>query len=256
MEYLYIDAGSTNFLANPFSLGLQNVAFEHRFHLARAGLNYRFGGDESARASLVHPVFNWSGFYVGGTLGAGISTTQVDAIGLSGAAGSTGLNQTGFSGGAQAGFNVHLAPQWVAGIEGDINYLGIDRRYASWDDANPGFSRSFGLKTDAYGTIRGRLGYSTGPSLLYVTGGAAFVRLENSLTLELGNIRDTVSKTASGWTVGGGIETALGQQWSAKLEYLYIDAGRTDTVAQLWDGRFDNKFQIVRAGVNYRLGQP
>ena len=73
-----------------------------------------------------------------------------------------------------------------------------------------------------------------GLRLFYVTGGAAFVNfrtgLENSAAgLPAGSVitNDTRSETKAGWTFGGGTEVALDARWSAKLEYLYIDAGKS-----------------------------
>ena len=75
------------------------------------------------------------------------------------------------------------------------------------------------------------------------------------------------SSTRVGWTVGAGIEGAIGGNWTAKLEYLYIDLGNisgsfvTPIVAP--SGNFvtasynshvtDN---VLRVGVNYRWGGP
>jgi outer membrane immunogenic protein len=255
-EYLYIDAGDTSFVSNPFGL-TQTAAFDHRYHVIKSGLNYRFGGPDDGsllNASLIGPARDWSGFYVGGHIGLGISATQIERF--NGFLQNTDMNGAGFAGGVQAGYNWHLTPQWVVGVEGDIGYLGLDHTYDQWNEGFPGIERSFALKTGAYGTIRGRVGYSTGASLLYATGGAAFVRLDESLTLDALPQTQTVTKTASGWTFGGGIETALNSQWSAKLEYLYIDVANVDTQITLWSGQFDNKFQVVRAGLNYKFGGP
>ena len=66
----------------------------------------------------------------------------------------------------QGGYNWHFSPNLVAGIEGDIGLLRIKRSLVDFNDVE-----AFGVETDAYGTLRARLGYSNGPSLFYLTGG-------------------------------------------------------------------------------------
>ena len=132
---------------------------------------------------------------------------------------------------------------FFAGVEGDIGYLGIDHTFKEWLDP------TFVQKTDWYGTLRGRLGTSTGPALLYFTGGGAFVHVKNGFTYQFGT--DISSRVASGWAFGGGTEVALNDRWSAKLEYLYLDVGNAYHAAGGLDADFKSRFQIVRAGLNY-----
>ena len=96
--------------------------------------------------------------------------------------------------------------------------------------------------------------------MVYGTAGAAF-----------GNVRanfsnDPVSSaTEAGWTVGAGVEVALGRNWSAKAEYLFVDLAdgscTTDCAIANANGpaiipnvavKFDES--IVRAGVSYKFG--
>ncbi len=76
---------------------------------------------------------------------------------------------------------------------------------------------------------------------------------------------DIRSETKAGWTIGGGTEVALDANWSARLEYLYIDAGQSKrtsivTVPALFtlpvDSNFANRFHVVRAGLNYSFNAP
>jgi outer membrane immunogenic protein len=64
-----------------------------------------------------------------------------------------------------------------------------------------------------------------------------------------------------GWTVGAGIEGAIGGNWTAKLEYLYVDLGRVSgsftlppTTVPSFSSRITDN--ILRVGVNYRFGGP
>jgi outer membrane immunogenic protein len=196
--------------------------------------------------------YNWTGFYLG--VNAGIGASQTHSSFADFPANILDRSGTGFAGGIQAGFNWQFAPQWVAGIEGDIGYLGIKRSFP--DLAVPGIE--LGVKSDWYGTLRGRLGYTNGGSLFYATGGAAIVKVTNNSDDISTNNFASNSDTASGWVVGGGIETMLGGNWSAKAEYLYIDAGSQDVFnPSLADTvHFDNRFHIYRYGLNYKFGGP
>jgi outer membrane immunogenic protein len=140
---------------------------------------------------------------------------------------------SGFVGGVQAGYNFQNGP-WVFGIEGDIQASGADDTFAPWKFSNPWF-----------GTVRGRAGYALNNILFYGTAGLAFGELRGQ-TFGL-----TESHTTAGWTIGGGAEVGLTQNWSAKLEYLYIDLSTSQfAITGVSNGY---SASVVRAGVNYRF---
>ena len=194
--------------------------------------------------------YDWTGFYLGLNAGLGVAQSRGFSSQEDGAVDRGGI---GFAGGVQAGFNWQFSPSAVAGIEGDVGYLGISRSFLDLRD-----DVVLGARTSWYGTVRGRLGYASGPSLFYATGGAAFVNVKNSFDDSV--VLVSKSETSTGWTIGGGIETALGGNWSGKAEYLYIDAGRQDVFNPDVDGgvttRFDNHFHVYRYGLNYKFGAP
>jgi len=113
---------------------------------------------------------------------------------------------------------------------------------------------------DWFGTARARIGYGANGWLAYATGGYAFgrVALRGTATAGGGSASLTQNATPSGWTIGGGTELALGPNWSAKLEYLYVDLGTVNNtvvatgVASLTDSA-RIQMNVVRAGVNYRF---
>ncbi len=206
--------------------------------------------------------YDWTGFYLGGYYGGVIShaktQTPFSALGIH------DHNNSGVMGGVTAGYNWQFDRYWLVGVEGEIGYLGLDRTDTDWDD-----NTLVGVKAKWYGTARGRLGYVTGPSVLYGTGGAAFVNIENtfggqsSANNGIPFIAPTTnSSTRTGWTIGGGIETKLSQNWSAKTEYLYIDAGDTSFTANVFPPsapttvNFNNKFHVIKSGLNYKFGGP
>jgi len=78
---------------------------------------------------------------------------------------------------------------------------------------------------DWFGTVRARGGILVSPTvLLYATGGLAYGAINTS---EVIGILPGFSSTSTnvGWTVGAGIEGVISGNWTAKLEYLYVDLG-------------------------------
>ncbi len=110
---------------------------------------------------------------------------------------------------------------------------------------------------DWFSTLRGRVGYAAGPTLLYVTGGLAFADVDYSVSGTNGPTSFAMSNGSieTGYTVGGGLEWAFAPNWSLKSEYLYVDLG--DQTVTSPGGTFrsstDLDFHTVRAGLNYRF---
>ena len=181
----------------------------------------------------VTPAFSWTGFYAGinGGYGWGGSTS------FSAPLASSSFDTSGGLVGGTLGYNYQMN-QIVFGVEGDID--------ASWIK---GSSICGGLtcetKNSWLGTVRGRVGYAFDRFMPYVTGGAAFGDIKNTIT-PIGS----ASETRAGWTVGGGLEANLYGPWSAKVEYLYVDLGSGAPVA---GSSAEFKTNIVRAGLNYHF---
>ena len=120
------------------------------------------------------------------------------------------------------------------------------------------------------GTVRGRVGATVGPALLYVTGGLAYgqAQLNTNLVSALPfAFPASASVTKVGWTAGAGVEWAFAGNWSAKFEGLYYDLGTTTLVTGPTVGAgpvigfvrgkdFDLHGAIGRVGLNYRFGGP
>jgi outer membrane immunogenic protein len=264
-EYLFIDGGSTvSFLANPRGVAPGGVpstlsSFDHNYHVIKSGMNYRFGGDhdESFFAFFTAPPMpsdhSWGGFYAGVNVGGGQSLVNAPQVG--GFPGVTELNGTGFTGGAQVGYNLMnvFNPKWFVGLEGDIGALRIRASANNWFDAEAQFTEN----TSWYGTARARVGTTTGPALLYFTAGGAWVHFTDGFAATPGISGDLSSRTHGGWTIGGGTEVALDAHWSAKLESLYIDTGHTNHAVNppsAFGADFKERFQVVRFGLNYKFG--
>jgi outer membrane immunogenic protein len=182
-----------------------------------------------------------------GTLGSSVGTFPI-AI-PAGQEMAPGFDMNGFTGGFYGGCD-YQAGTWVFGIEGD--WSNVNKSGQTFDNttvdalgliaSTPGFTRTTAIGiggpftvTDRYGdvhemqerwyaTLRGRLGYAVDKWLLYATGGVAWARIDSSeFNILLPQIGVVQTDTRVGWTVGAGIEYAVGWGWSVRSEYLYID---------------------------------
>jgi outer membrane immunogenic protein len=258
-EYLFIDGGnSVNFIANPRGTTGVPASFDQNFHIIKTGLNYRFGGpsDEGFFAFITAPPMpsdhSWNGFYVGLNVGGGIS--NVNALQTGTFPGQTQVNGTGFAGGGQVGYNYILLRRWFVGLEGDIGALRIHAMMNDWFDEEAQFTAN----TSWYGTARARVGTTTGPALLYFTGGAAWVHSSDGFTpIPTAPTATLGSRTGLGYAIGGGTEVAINARWSAKVESLYIDTGHSIhqiSPPSAFGADVKDRFTVVRAGFNLKLG--
>lgn len=167
-------------------------------------------------------MYSWAGPYLGGNLGWNWGTVDNNAT-----------RPSGFVGGVQGGYNWQTGP-WVFGIEGDLQATGASDTFAPWKFSNPWF-----------GTVRGRAGYSFSNILFYGTAGLAFGELRG----ETFGLSET--HTNAGWTAGVGAEFGFAPNWSAKLEYLYVDLA--DSNFTITGNANGYRFGLIRAGVNYHF---
>jgi outer membrane immunogenic protein len=167
--------------------------------------------------------YSWAGPYLGGNLGYDWGSIDHNPT-----------KPSGFVGGVQAGYNWQSG-HWVFGVEGDIEATGAADTFAPWKFSNPWF-----------GTLRGRAGYALNNVLFYGTGGLAFGELRG----ETFGLSET--HTTAGWTAGVGAEVGLAPQWTAKIEYLYVDLSDATftTVTGVPNGY---RFGLLRAGVNFHF---
>jgi outer membrane immunogenic protein len=253
---------------------------------------------------IVCPACDWSGFYVGVNAGGSIGRDHTnDSIALNppGAFGAvapgvvnpisnTAYSQTlaGGIAGGQAGFNWQSG-KFVFGVEADWDWSGqrdnlqVNNWLASSTNVAPsGYIYNDEHKLNWLATVRGRLGWTTGNSLWYVTGGAAWGGVQSNYTFQAFNspffatnpaAANFGTSTKSGWTVGGGAETSLAwmgmNHWSAKIEYLYVDLGTTTNTfavpvpgspapggpsAYTVTSTSHIRDNLIRLGLNYRFG--
>jgi outer membrane immunogenic protein len=184
-------------------------------------------------------LFNWTGFYVGLNGGAAWGRSAIS---------NTGGVTTGPFGIEGWLFGGTIGANWqtgniVWGIEGDL----------SWTDIN---GTSFvncgsGCTTDVnwLGTLRGRVGFTGGAALFYLTAGLAGA----DIRIFSGNGVVSGRSTEFGWTAGGGIEFLVAPNWSLKGEYLYVDIGRAANGVPATTFANFVRLHILRAGLNWRF---
>ena len=245
-------------------------------------------------APVIVPVWSWTGFYVGANAGGGwqstdytTNLTNCNVLGVCGAGlvfgvpanqalGSalgtgSGGRSSGFIGGFQAGYNFQVSSV-VLGIEADWDYFKRSNSQGGTGIATTGDPLAVTNQSNSnwLATVRARGGLAWDRLLVYVTGGAAFSKIDYTqtmlTTLGTSSGTTTVSQSKAGWTVGGGLEYAFTNNWSGKIEYLYAqfyeEVSGVGALISTAPAGFSNVFtgatsefrdNILRAGINYKF---
>jgi outer membrane immunogenic protein len=193
------------------------------------------------------PSYNWTGFYLGaqGGYGWGDSSGTQNAGGTFFPVVPYAISPGGFVGGGHVGFNYQTG-SLVLGAEADLeaaNLSGLSTLSAF------GQTYFFNVTADTLASLRGRAGFAHDRWLVYGTGGVAWGHVTTPPL-------DTLNGWRTGWTAGAGIEYALFNGWSARLEYRFTDLGRVSHLDPTLNSVDDNtlSFHAVRAGVSRKLG--
>ena len=222
---------------------------------------------------------SWSGFYLGGHVGYGWSdfdgnmiytdATKGDGFDASGQT----IKAQGEIAGGQIGFNWQTG-SIVWGIEADASWSRIegDKQLLPYPNGYPKNGSpawEFSTNIDWLATVRGRVGYASGRTLIYATAGVAFAGVETNLDV-VGKGYDAYgskSENLVGWTVGGGVEWMLAQNWTFRAEYIYY---KFDDVGGILPGEQstsckspcphttdgfggDLDLHVVRGAINYKF---
>ncbi len=249
--------------------------------------------DMPVKAAPLAPVYDWSGFYVGGHAGYAwvdpaanfnpaaipfglpfvVSTaTSTPPFALS-------ISERGWLGGLQVGYNWQ-SRNWVYGFEADVSFPHLQGAASNnflvnttffGDPADFSGTFAFTHEIKLFGTARGRLGYAAGNWLIYATGGFAWARVESSIASTNFTAVNSVfpagfpagfagmassTDTMYGFAVGVGAEWALASNWWLRGEYLFIDLTSGGTPLSIPGASFtDTKLQInvARVGLSYRF---
>jgi outer membrane immunogenic protein len=208
--------------------------------------------------------FSWTGLYVGFNAGGGWGTSTWDGLPSS-------FSTRGALVGGQVGYNWQVA-QFVWGLEGDVDWSSVESSgftgcNTGLNGCDPstgtasctigGVAGTCGTSNDFLATIRGRVGFAVDRWMPFATGGAAFGNIRTTGPISqpnaagaVGFVGDDIAKV--GWTVGGGIEFALPvNNWTAKVEYLYVNLGSASVCSGCGNATFIEN--VVRGGINYRF---
>ena len=176
----------------------------------------------------VATVYDWGGGYIGinGGYGFGQSEWGSDPLNPSGNSSTGNFHVNGGLVGATIGVSGQWGA-WVLGVEGDFDWQGVKGTSGSpfctsliTSTAVAATAAGLSCRTASnwVGTLRARFGYAWDRVLVYGTAGGAGANLETSLSgLPVQN------NAEFGWTAGAGVEVALAENWTFKLEYLFVD---------------------------------
>ena len=181
----------------------------------------------------VATVYDWGGGYIGinGGYAFGQSDWGADPLNPSGLSSTGNFNVNGGLVGGTIGVSGQWGA-WVFGVEGDFDWQGLQGTSNSsfctslitsgLATVPPASAAGLSCKTASnwLGTLRARFGYAWDRVLVYGTAGGAGANVETALTG-----LPYQSSPAFGWTVGAGVEVALAEHWTFKVEYLFVDLG-------------------------------
>jgi outer membrane immunogenic protein len=173
------------------------------------------------------PPFSWTGIYLGGQIGYAWDNNNARLFFPTVLLSSLYFNNSpqGVIGGAHVGYNLQIN-QWVLGVEGSVDGTSLSKSVILSVAGTPATVIS---RADVQGSIRARGGVAFDRALIYATGGAVFTGIANNYSAFPPNpgflLQDSVSRTRAGWTVGGGVEYAVTNNWSVRAEYRYADFG-------------------------------
>lgn len=231
-----------------------------------SALGADLGSGVPLKAPPAPPPFTWTSCYAGGHIGGGWG--QKDLTDTTGALApftgftSVNLSTSGYVLGGQIGCDYQFAPTWVVGIEGAASGGHIGASTAvPLPLGIPGDGASFSQTTDFLTSATARVGYAWDHWLAYGKGGVALVGDKYSAVgTFLGTPYDYEGlESRLGWTAGVGVEWALWDDWSVRLEYDYYGFGqRNITFIDSISGNFGpenikQNIQVVTFGLNFHV---
>jgi outer membrane immunogenic protein len=212
-------------------------------------------------ASLQPAIYDWTGFYIGGNLGAGLVEDGVNQSATTATStnllGNTDVSVAGFIAGAQFGINYELAP-WVIGAE------------ASWTDSAVSGSDLASVAGNAlgatqerassnalwFGAATGRVGYAANDLLFYAKGGGAWLDVnytQDRLVTGVTATSQTLHDHRTGFTAGLGLEYGMTENLSAKFEYDFYDFGTQNYNFTATPVAIRSYLHTLTVGLNYRF---
>jgi outer membrane immunogenic protein len=205
--------------------------------------------------------YNWTGLYVGLEGGAAWGDAKnTRAPGFD----SLSYTPNGAFVGGTIGYNWQFPGNWVLGLEGDAAWADVGASTPGNTSGTQcgGLNPRCSAKFESIDTVRGRIGYSTGIVLPYITGGLAVGELHGEEgDVAANGAHGAGTTTELGWVVGAGFESVILPRWTVKLEGLYADFGTKQvfnvtsvpSVAGSVPESIKTNLGIIKIGVNYKL---
>jgi outer membrane immunogenic protein len=216
--------------------------------------------------------FSWTGCYVGAVAGGIFNRSNVTSgPTISGApftdsGTSFDLSNTDAVVGGVYGCNYQFSPNFVIGTDSDFSWSGLSESVAFAHAATgtrPAYTGTVTQDLDWVSTTRVRLGWAHDHWMVFVAGGLASGKVKSSyadVDVTGRTFTGSDSTWKYGWTIGGGVEYALSQNWFLRGEYLYVDLGNTNyqslsntPASGTWLTEVDTKAHIARAALTYRF---
>jgi outer membrane immunogenic protein len=202
------------------------------------------------------PIYDWTGFYIGGNGGWGQANACWDEVPVTGPLLIDGC-RSGSGGviGGQVGYRWQMG-QFVFGLEGQGDWANLRASRISLID--PAFTTE--AKVDGLGLFTGQLGYAWNAALFYFKGGAAVTSNRFDVLLAGVDVA-TLSSTRWGGTVGVGFEYGFAPNWSVGLEYDHLFMGNANNSFSVVNpiaagalNRISENVDMVTVRFNYRFG--
>ena len=204
------------------------------------------------------PPFTWTGCYAGGQIGGGFGQKDLtDTAGVIGA--SPNLDISGYTIGGQIGCDYQFGSNLVLGVEGTAAGGDIGGKTSFATPGIPGDVTTFKDTTDFLSSATARVGYAWDRWLLYAKGGGAWVGDRNDVFDAAQNYAFEGWEMRFGWTAGAGIEWALRNDWSLKLEYDYYGLGTRgvtfiDNISGISAAEnIKENIQVIKLGLNFHV---
>jgi outer membrane immunogenic protein len=203
------------------------------------------------------PVFSWTGVYIGGQIGYGWGEDSgnvslqgpLGALAFPATSTSTSTQTQGVIGGGHIGYNWQIN-QFVLGLEGQVDGTSLSK------STEPVPSLVYNVTTAAplQGSFLGRIGYVFDRTLVYATGGGVYTWIRNDYAIR--GLGASFSTSRTGWTVGGGIDYAVDNNWSIRVEYRYTNLGYSNDGTIVFPDVFQSHHWTenqVQVGFNYKF---
>ena len=221
-----------------------------------------WAADLPVKAPVVPAAYDWSGFYLGGDLGAANGTASFSDR-LVPPSTFSASNPASFIGGGHVGLNYEFRSGLVIGAEAMFDWLANSPMMFTASNTRAGTATGT-INNSWTTTVTGKVGFAWDRLLAYGKAGGAWVGgTNNSLTVGATSAGVSGPSSSGGWTAGAGIEWAFAGNWSARAEYDFIGLqGQNFTVSSVPATRFagdrisvnDRTIQMITAGLSYKFG--